>query len=260
MTQQKITKKQQKIISLIPRFRFLNSSHIQVLLHHKFRPHINRWLNGLTKNQYIKKIYDEGIIGKNKKPAAFFMDNNGIRFIKERGLYPSLIHRLYWDKKRSETFINHCLMIATICCELEQKTTLAVSYSYTTKSDFADTDHKFHFLETITTDLTYSKKETGRKTKYYLLELFDERFPKYRLRNRIRKYIDYYYSNEWENNTSLRFPILLFVFETNERMYYTKRYTTSLFEDGKPKGLSMLFATADDVRAYGVTGQIWEPI
>jgi hypothetical protein len=151
-------------------------------------------------------------------------------------------------------------MIATICCELEQKTIGAVSYSYTTKSDFADTNHKFHFLETITSDLTYSKKEAGRKTKYYLLELFDERFPKYRLRNRIRKYIDFYYSNGWENNTSLRFPTLLFVFETNERMYYAKRYARSLFEDGKPKGLSILFSTAIDARAHGVTGQIWEEV
>jgi hypothetical protein len=52
----------------------------------------------------------------------------------------------------------------------------------------------------------------------------------------------------------------MFVFETNERMYYTKRYTRSLLEDGKPKGLSMLFSTADDVRAYGVTGQAWETV
>ncbi|HSW97960.1 MAG TPA: hypothetical protein VLF89_09105, partial [Candidatus Saccharimonadales bacterium] len=105
-----ITNKQQEIINLIPRFRFIDRTHIQSLLNHKDKKLINIWLKDLTEKKYIKRIYDNSIFGKNRIPAIYTLDNNGIRFVKAKGIYDTnFIHKLYWDKTRSDSFIQHCL-------------------------------------------------------------------------------------------------------------------------------------------------------
>jgi hypothetical protein len=260
MTQSNITNKQQEILTLIPRFRFLDRTHIQSFLKHKDKQLINRWLKNLRKKEYVQRIYDDTIVGKNRRSAIFSLNNNGVRFVKALGIYDaSFIHKLYWDKDRSDEFIERCLFIATICCELEKKENNTLHYEYTTESDFCDPTNSFHFLKVskLPIDL-YFKKEMVRKTKHFLLTLFDETLPRYRLRKQIRDYQEFYYNNDWENNTKTPFPKLLFVFQTKEQMIYAKRYAKILFEDDKPDDLYINFAVASDVEANGVTGEIWE--
>lgn len=261
MAQQTITKKQQEILTLLPRFRFVDRTHIQSFLHHKDEARINKWLKELIKSQYIRRIYDGTIIGKNRRAAIFSLQNNGIRFIKAQGLYDeAFIRKLYWDKDRSESFIERCLLVSTICCELEKKESDILHYEYTTESDMCDSDNPFHFLKNaeLPVDLCFSKKEKGKRIKYFLLTVFDVTLPKYRIRKRLRDYREFYFSNEWEDNMDTPFPILFFVCGTKERMIYTKRYAKTLFDEDKPEGLSFNFATADDVKKYGVTGKVWE--
>ena len=263
MTKPTITKKQEEIITLIPRFRFLDRTHIQSFLHHKDEARINNWLKDLTMKQYLKRIYDNAIIGKNRRAAIFSLDNNGVRFVKAQGIYDrAFIHKLYWDKKRSDTFIEHSLFVATICCELEKKNSEIFRYEYATESDICNLDNSFHFLKScaLPIDLAFSKNEKGRKIKHFLLTFFDTTLPRYRLRKRIRDYVEFYYSNDWENNTNTSFPTLLFVFQTKERMIYAKRYAKTLFDDDKPDDLSINFAVAHEVRTDGVTGAIWEEV
>ena len=263
MTIPHTTQKQQEILTLIPRFRFIARPHIQSLLKHKDEAQINRWLKELQINRYVKRIYDNKIVGKNRTAAIFSLDNNGVRYVKTQGIYDDIfIHKLYWDKKRSDGFIDHCLLIATIGLELERKTSDGVSYEYATGSDFSIPDSEFHFLKnsTLPVDLVFWKKENGKQTKYFLLTVFDETLPKYRLRKRIRDYKEFYYNNEWENNMDAPFPILFFIGETKERFIYAKRYAKTLFDDEIPKDLSFNFATDQDAKEIGVTGAIWEGI
>ncbi len=262
MTQPNITNKQQKILTLIPRFRFLDRTHIQSFLKHKDKKRINSWLKNLTEKEYIQRIYDNHIVGKNRRAAIFSLNNNGVRFVKALGIYNrSFIHKLYWDKNRSDTFIEHSLFIATICCQLEKKESDILHYEYATESDFCSANNSFHFLNEskLPIDL-YFKKEKGRKKKHFLLTLFDQTLPRYRLRKRINNYQEFYYSNDWENNTKTPFPTLLFVFQTKEQMIYAKRYTKTLFDDDKPDDLSINFAVANEVKESGITGGIWEEI
>ncbi len=263
MTLPAITKKQEEIITFIPRFRFMDRTHIQSFLKHKDKRRINSWVKDLTEKEYIRRIYDNQIIGTNRIPAIFSLENNGVRFIKDQGIYNnSFIHRLYWDKDRSESFIERSLLVATIGCELEKKNSDILHYEYKTESDTCDPDNPFHFLKSsqIPLDLVFSKKEKGKRIKYFLLTLFDVTLPRYRIRKRIRDYKEFYFSNDWEDNMDAPFPILFFVFKTKERMIYAKRYTKTLFDDDKPRNLSFYFATTDDVRTDGVTGSIWEEV
>ena len=261
MTTQDITPKQQEIITLIPRFRFLNRNNIQSFLKHKDKKRINSWLKDLTEKEYLKRIYDNHIIGKNRKAAIFFLNNKGVRFIKALEIYDtSFIHKLYWDKNRSDTFITHSLFIATICCQLEKKESDTLYYEYATESDMCNENHPFHFLKSclLPIDLRFSKEEKN-ETKHFLLTIFDETLPRYKLRKKIRDYQEFYLSNDWENNTNTPFPTLLFLFQTKERMIYAKRYVKTLFDD-KPDNLSINFAIAYDVKINGISGEIWEEV
>jgi len=262
MQQKLLSQKQQEILTLLPRFRFLDRTHIQSFLKHKDEARINKWLKYLMQNQYVIRRYDNAIIGKNKRPAIFLLGNSGVRFINTCGIYDkNFIHKLYFDKKRSETFIEHCLMIATICCALTNQQSDITSYEYATESDISDPHNSFHFLKDseLAIDLIFSKKDQGKRKKWYFLMYFDQTLPRYRLRNRIRKFKEFYFSSEWENTTNQKFPTVLLLFETKERMIYAKRYTKQLFEDEElPADLSFNFATAQDAKKDGVTGAIWE--
>ncbi|HUD44445.1 MAG TPA: replication-relaxation family protein [Patescibacteria group bacterium] len=263
MTQTTITKKQQEILTLLPRFRFLNRLQIQSLLHHKDENRINIWLKDLVENHYIKRLYDNGIVGKNRIPAVFYLDTLGIRFVKGLGWYEKdTINKLYRDKNRTENFRNHCLTLATICTQLEQKADDILKYTYTTETDRKKSDNPYHFLTSsdITIDLCFSKQQKGRKMRYYILTLFDATLPKYRVRKRIRQLREFYFSNDWEDNMNASFPTLLLVCETKERMIYAKRFAKQIFAEDKPDDLSVNFATVGDIKQHGITGELWEEI
>ena len=184
MQQKQLSQKQQEILTLIPRFRFLTRIHIQSFLKHKDEARINKWLKYLIQNQYVLRRYDNAIIGKNRSPAIFYLGNGGVGFVNTFGMYDNtFIHKLYFDKKRSVTFIEHCLMIATICCALDNQQSDIKSYEYATASDISDLQNPFHFLRNseLSVDLVFSKKERGKRKKWYFLTYFDQTLPRYRL-------------------------------------------------------------------------------
>lgn len=259
-----IKNKQKEIVQLIPRFRYLSRIHIQSFLHHKDRQRINKWLQNLTEKQYLHRAYSNKIIGENRIPAIYSLDNNGIRYLKEQGMiHSAFLNKVYYDKNRSGTFIQHCLFLATICVQLAEKQSSSLVYKYATQHEWQNDSHTYHFLKEtgITADLCITKKQKGRKKMYYLLEIFDERLPRYRIRKRIREYVAFFYNNVWENATSEAFPTLLFISFSIERMIYIKRYAKQIFqENDSPEGLIIHVANAKNLQRHGITGDIWEEI
>lgn len=155
------------------------------------------------------------------------------------------------------------MLLASICCGLEGKNSELVTYEYITKQEILNHDNLYHFLieNGLTTDLVFTKKQKGKKLQYFLLEIFNNTLPRYRLKKRIRNYIDFYFSNEWEDHIDASFPKLLFVFQTKERMIYAKRVVKSLLEDHDfPEELLIHTALSEDIKEHGVTGEIWESI
>jgi len=263
MTLQNITNKQQGIPKLLYRFRFLNSNHIQQFLHYSNRPDSNELLKDLTIKEYIRRMYDDKIIGKNRVPAVYSLKRNGVRLLKQLGIGDdAVLHKLYYEEKRTDSFIGHCLLIATICCQLDKKESDILSYEYTTQADLAAPDNPFHFLKDsgLVVDLCFSKKQKGRKKQYYLLTIFDGTLPKYRIRKRIKDYYQFYFYNEWENSIDVPFPKIILIFPTLQLLIYAKRLTKTLLEQDEEVGLSFYFALAEDVKKFGITGEIWETI
>lgn len=263
MTLPPITQKQQELLLYIPRFRFLDRTHIQKLLQHKDKHRINSWLKDLTEKQYITRLYDNKIIGKNRIPAVYYLYTNGVRYLRDVDRYEdTLVHKLYYEKDRSDTFISQSLLIASICCGLESKNSEVVKYEYLTETDFSQPDNPFHFLKVtnLPVDLYFSKKQKGGKKQHYLLSVFSQSLPRYRIRKRIRDYIDFYTNHIWEDYSNSPFPMILFVCETKAQLISTKRYTRALLRENDEVDIPIHFTTEEDVRKYGVTGEIWEKV
>lgn len=260
MTIPYITNKQQEIINTISRFRFLNRLQIQKLLNHKDYKTINMWLKDLVEKEYLVRIYDQYTFGQNTKLAIYYIGINGIRFLKIQDEYsPELVKRLYRDKDRSENFINQCLLLADACLTLRDQSKDGISYSFTIENDYINHDSEFNFLSELHPHLIFTKQK-HKSTKRYLVDSLEPTLPRYSIRKRMRDYIDFYYSNEWENNMdNTAFPIILVICSTKAIMIATKRYTKKLLEDNQqPEDLHIRFATIDEVKKHGITGEIWE--
>lgn len=109
-----LSKKQKTIVSLIGTYRCLNRIQIQELLKHKGPRRVNSWLKDLVEKKYLGQKYSKKI-GKNIKPAIYYLENNGIRWLRKQKntLLPDAKKR-YGDKKRSQLFYEHQAAIAEV--------------------------------------------------------------------------------------------------------------------------------------------------
>ncbi|HEY1074726.1 MAG TPA: replication-relaxation family protein [Patescibacteria group bacterium] len=257
----KITTKQQAILLLLYKYRFLNRIQIQTFLKHKYHKRINDWLRDLYEKDYVGRIYSTNF-GENTKPAIYYIGSNGIRFLKTQDdCCTEIIQRLYREKSRQESFISRCILIADICLELEAKTSNILSYDLLTESNLADTESPFHFLTEFDFQLC-ATKYTGKSKKKirFLLSVFDTTLPRYRMRNRIKKYFEFYASNEWEDATGEAFPNIYVMCPTKALMIYCKRLTKTLLEEQDAEGLHLYFTYEGLVKKAGVTSEIWESV
>lgn len=76
----KVTPKQLEILIYLYRFRFLNRSHIQQLLHHKDPKTINVWLKDLANKNIIGRHYSTKL-KENIKPAIYFLVAESRQFL-----------------------------------------------------------------------------------------------------------------------------------------------------------------------------------
>jgi len=258
MSLNKITKKQQTILTLLYRFRFLNRIQIQKLLRHKYHKRIIDWLNNLTENEYIGKIYSTKY-GEINKPAIYYISINGIRYLKALNFPTEQLNRLYKEKEKTESLVSKYILIADICLNLQSKSDADTKYLSATYSDFADKNYKFNFLAEIVPDLLFVKK-TKSMTRYYILDIFEPTLPFYSIRKKIKNYFDFYFSNSWEDNTGADFPTLFFICSDLSTLISAKRYAKKLLAEYDDIEMKIRFVEEKEIRVLGITEEIWELI
>lgn len=256
-----ITFKQQEILLLLYKYRFLNRIQIQTFLGHKYPKRINDWLKDLTQNEYVGRIYSTDF-GENTKPAIYFIGSNGIRFLKTRDeCSPDVIQRLYKEKNRQESFIAHSLFIADCSLGLLKKRSEGEKQSYDvlTEANLADSESEFHSLTDYDFQLLVTK-EKSKTTTNLLFAMFDITLPRYRMRKRIMTWLsEFYDSGDWEEASDLPFPSIYVVCPTKALMIYCKRLAISLLEDSDREDVPILFTYEGVVKKEGITSEIWEP-
>lgn len=271
-----ITNKQQEILKLLFKYRFLNRIQIQALMGHKDYKTINVWLKSLRENQYVEWIYSTDFVGRTK-PGIYHLGLNGIRFLKTLDLYATEeLRKRYRESSRSQTFIDRCLLLADCCITLERAHDeggdIETWYYYETEADYLQ-DSYYHFLtasELIRPQLCFSKEQyeghgDPQTIESYLLEIFDPTFPRYRIKKRLKDYVQYFdeEADEWANETeSDQLPIILLVCPRTSDLIYAKRRTRGLIADIWEKDEEdrphIRFTTTDKLKIHGIKGKIWE--
>ncbi len=245
-------------------YRFLNRIQLQTLLHHKKHHRVDAWLRDLREKEYITWIYSTSFTEKSK-PAIYHLGINGVRYLRSTNEYPANeIRNRYYENKRSNEFIGRSMFLADIAIELAHKSDNTVQFIFQTRADFADPAGAFHFLANecpVHPDICYIK-QSGDTKQTYLLELLDESLPRYRVRRRLKDYVDYldYDFEDWQrlSNETER-PTILCICPTVAALIYAKRRTSKLLENVPDReDVHIKFAILDDVRKTGIICKIWE--
>ncbi len=277
----KITNKQQEILQLLYRYRFLNRIQIQQFLRHKDKVRSSVWLKDLYEKQYINRIYDPNDFINKTKPAIYYLALNGIRYLREYGEYPpEELRKRYTESSRKLTFIDRCVLLADCCIDMEARTACKSSgrsYSYITESDYLNPDSEWNFLaenEYIHPHLYYLKRqetESGLIDTHNLLEVIEPTLPRYSLRKKIKNYVIFLNNDDWEDAARKLdlevLPVILIACPTKAELIYAKRRAkkelADFYGDGEedaPEDIHIRFTTVETIRRHGVTGKIWEGV
>lgn len=286
----KLTSKQAEILTLLYRYRFLNRIQIQQLMGHKDYHRINAWLKDLTEKEYINRIYSTHFLEKTK-PATYYLGINGIRYLKPQTVttkdegevpkYPlTELRKRYRENDRTAAFRTRSILLADSCIELKAKTSQKLRYGIATQANFSIPRHGYHFLteaEGIAPSLCIIKHEYGKgedpddegTITNYLLEVFDPTTPRYTIRYRIKKYVEYIEDDEWECGDNDPPPLILLVVPRTTDLIYAKRRLKKTLEDkwyddedeeeeGATERPHIRFATMEQLQKQGITAKIWE--
>lgn len=251
-----ITKKQQEILQLLFQFRFLNRPQIQQFLNHNDRRATNDLLSDLTNKEYIGRIYTETFPEKTK-PAVYYVVKGGVKFLKSQGFDEKLLHKFYYEDKRSESFIGQSLLLADIYLDLSKRKAIEADFKMAIASDYPS-----HELSELLGDLlpsAYIEQTSQESAEQYFLEILSG-ISIERLRQRIKKYLYFYESNEWEGATSEDFPVMLLICPDLKTLIYLKRYLKRKLTEMDAESFIAQLTTIDKFKAHSLTGDIWEKV
>jgi hypothetical protein len=242
-------------------------------MHHTDKRRISSWLKDLRTKQYIDWIYQPDDPIESTRPATYYLGLNGIRFLRQLDEYPvEALRKRYTESSRKQDFIARRLLLADCCINMEARTADGsnVVYSYVTEADYADPASDYYFLaedELVRPHLCYTKEvdgDDGLTTANYLIGIFDATTPRYMVKKKLKGYVDFLDSDEWEQGTGDgELPIVHIACPAKAELIYAKRYTRKLLEDiGQEdnEDICIRFATTEQIKKLGVTGKIWEDV
>lgn len=247
-----ITPKQQEILKLLYKYRFLNRIQIQTLLTHKDKRRIITWLKDLREKEYIDWQYDTTNFIAKSQPAIYYLSLNGIRYLRSLNEYPTdELRKRYKDSTRTQVFIDRCLLIGDCCIALIAKSNDELRYAFSLPADYTNPNDLHHYLSEINPHLYISKHQGDNVTKY-LLESFEQTLPKYQLRKRLKDYVEYL------NDSNTESLVVLLVCANTADLLYVKHSVRRLIDDNDD--MQIRVTTLDKLKTSGITSTIWEEI
>ncbi len=276
----KITMRQTEILDLLYKHRFLNRIQIQTLMGHKDYKNTNLWLKDLRQKQYVEWIYSTHFAEKTK-PAIYYLGINAIRRFRQiGGVHSEHIAKYYRESGRSQAFIDRCILLADACVAFKQANRLVeaeisarqvqdndIWFTYETEAEYTEGGYYEFLNETdIHPHLIYTKEDyvedEDRVMTSYTVEVFDPTVPRYSVRKRLKNYVNFLDSEEWQSETEEdKPPIAMFVCPTKADMIYCKRATKKLLEDAwDTENIHMRFTTVESIKKHGFRGKLWEEV
>lgn len=240
----KITNKQQTILTLLFTFRFINSKQIQQLLNHKDHRRINSWLKDLVEKEYLERDF-QPIFGILTKPAVYFLSIKGRDFIRKTYFVDDIyLARLREDKKRSKAFRIRCQIVVdcflllfpnqvneymnVISRWLDKGIILVKSkqFQFVTPAFYEDLDFK---LTSLLKPDAYGYLKNTKGIIHIFFSILDAYIPKMMLRTKIQHIFTTLNEETWEDEAirSLQFYVIC---PNNVIIIYLKRLLPTFLE------------------------------
>jgi protein involved in plasmid replication-relaxation len=274
----KITERQRNILDLLYEHRFLNRIQIQALLDQKDYKNTNLWLKDLREKQYVEWIYSTHFAEKTK-PATYYLGINGIRRFRQHNIHGDHILKYYRESTRSQAFIDRCILLTDACVAFKQANRILetelrsrqvkhgedIWFRYETEAEYTTGGYYTFLTDTdIHPHLVYAREKYGEEVivASYTVEVFDPTIPRYTMRKRLKNYVNFLDSEEWQSETEEeKPPIALFICPTKADMIYCKRATKKLLADAwDTEHIHMRFATVESVQQQGFRWRVWEEV
>ncbi len=204
-----ITDKQKEILNYLYSFRYLHTNHFQKLFNHTDKTTVKVWLKDLRDKGFINKVEqeEESFIDRTK-PNIYCLTPKARQILKQNEDNDLVVlARIYKEKKRKPRFINHCLSIADAYIFFLSQKEPDQELEFFTEPELKN--YKYFPEDLPSAYISIATKEESQR---YFLDVFDPFTPAFVLRKRVKQYIEYADSGEWEANTNGEpLPSILFI-------------------------------------------------
>lgn len=246
-----ITNKQSEILTLLYRFRFLTRKQIQTILKHKYPSKIFTWLNDLTKHEYLIETYEKNF---NNLPAIYSLGKNGRRYLRRDKKIGKLLERVRKEAKSSDRFRDHCLFVADIYISLLSfGKEIGSGIHFYTKTDLYGMEH----LISPHPDGYFAIEDKNGNIKRYFLEIFNENLRTNILRHRVKAYLTYFDSDDWQDNTDKPFPEIILVCPTIKLKNHLYYYLKTKLDDSE---LLFYLSVKENIATKGLIPEVLEKV
>ena len=247
-----LKKRQQEIIILLYKFRFLNRKQIQKLLNQKDKKRTIQWLSDLTKKKYVIRYYSKKI---DEEPAVYSLGTVGRKYFLEhkeiKDINILLLDRVWRERKNSEASREHWMLLADIYLSLK----LLVGKNKGKLHFFTHVDLRgVKYLIRKEPDAYFTIKEEGGSAKGYFLNIFDSYTQWEEITLRILRYFSYFKKNQWQEYMKLPFPRVIFI-TPDDKFASVNGYVKKILTE-KQNGMQFYLSTWSEIQQQGMTSQV----
>jgi len=246
----------QTILIYTYRFHYLNTIQIQKILNHKSKSNVILWLNYLSKNKYLKRYYVKKLV---EEPAAFSLGTMGRKYFLEHkeinDINIPLLDRVWKESKYSVAYRKRWMLVGDIYLSLlnlvksvdKGKGTL----SFFTAVDLTGVQYMIHKEPDAYFTITDKKNNIQR----YFLDIVKDYAAEKRWKARIKRFFDYYNSEDWQRNMKQEFPEIIFVCPNG---YYKNKLNEFIKEKLSETNseLSFYLTTKAEIKYQGMTSGV----
>ena len=239
------TEQQEQIIIYLYQFRYLIIKQLMKLLNHKDEKRIQEWLNDLVKRKFIAQIKNEEI----SPGYVYCLDTKARSVLKEEeNIDSTVLGRLYKEKQKETPFVKYHLFLAVIHLYFLSQKEKGQELNFFTAQELKGFEY---FPDPLPS--AYIEEVVKKETTRYFLDYFDEYTPPFAIRRRVKLYMEYLKSGNWEANTdNAPFPSILFVLSSEKLKRHIQIYTRELLKKNLGDDIELFLTIKSEIK----TGQV----
>lgn len=248
-----LTKQQRTILTLIYRFRFVSTKHVQQALNIKHLANVQPRMNLLVAGQYIGRNYDSSqrLAGQ---PASYYLLPKGMKALRDfdPDVSRQVLHNAYKDKTAQNAFIQRCLAVGDINIELEQR--YGDQLEFFTQSEIMEQASDYFPQPLPHAYFIINEPDHPEDDpRHYFLEICDDTKPLSVIRKRVQKYIRYAEEGDWEAEAKTKPPAILLLCSSTNLARKLKRIVNAELEESYEENLSISVMGVGDLMLRNLT-------